>query len=369
MIIVGVGLAFFLSLLLLAKPKKSKADTILFAWMLVIGAHLLLFYLRSTDYGSFVPFLFGFDIPFPLLHGPFLFMYVASITGMEIKPRLLNSLHFLPFLMVFFFALPFFLQPFEAKVMVFQNKGAGHEQFSMINSVAIILSGVAYISASLYKLKKHRRNIGNIFSNTEKIKLNWLRYLTYGLAAVWCAVAFLGDFYIFASAVVFVFFIGFMGIRQAQIFSAEEEKIVAQPETVTPKAMQAEEPVKYGKSGLNDELLARIYRDLNVLMDEKKVYKESNISLSVLAKLIHTQPNYLSQTINEKTGGNFYNYINNLRIEEFKRLIMLSQNKNETILSVAYDCGFNSKSSFHKYFKQSTGQTPSQYINASKGPE
>jgi AraC-like DNA-binding protein len=75
-------------------------------------------------------------------------------------------------------------------------------------------------------------------------------------------------------------------------------------------------------------------------------------------------PNYLSQIINQKEKKNFYDFVNTYRFEEFKKLIAQQKNQQYTLLSLAYDCGFSSKSSFNRYFKKATGQTPSEYTTA-----
>jgi AraC-like DNA-binding protein len=121
---------------------------------------------------------------------------------------------------------------------------------------------------------------------------------------------------------------------------------------------------KYVKSGLTGEMALDLHRKLNKLMQEKKIYTESKLSLSELAKQLDTLPNYLSQVINEKEGKSFYDYINTLRIEEFKRLISKPENQKYTIESLSYECGFNSKSSFNKNFKKATVQSPSAYLQS-----
>ena len=70
--------------------------------------------------------------------------------------------------------------------------------------------------------------------------------------------------------------------------------------------------------------------------------------------------------VNKKVGKNFYDFVNQYRLEEFKRLLSDPKNRNLTLLSLAIDCGFNSKSSFNRHFKKVTGQTPSQYFAALK---
>ena len=120
---------------------------------------------------------------------------------------------------------------------------------------------------------------------------------------------------------------------------------------------------KYSKSGLTPEMAENLHGRLKKLMESEKIYTESELSLSELANLLNTLPNYLSQVINDKEGKNFYDYINMLRIEAFKTMVSRPENKKYTLLSLSYDCGFNSKSSFNKNFKKVTGQSPSEYLN------
>ena len=67
---------------------------------------------------------------------------------------------------------------------------------------------------------------------------------------------------------------------------------------------------------------------------------------------------------NEMEGKNFYNFINSLRIKEFIKIASLPENKKYTMISLAYDCGFSTKSTFNKHFKLQTGKTPTQFFNS-----
>jgi AraC-like DNA-binding protein len=260
--------------------------------------------------------------------------------------------------------IPFIVMPIETKVQIFNNDGQGYETYTILNFASILFSGIIYFVWTSILLKKHKKKIGNNFSNLDKINLNWLRYLTYGIGTIWLTVAFLSELYIFSSVVMFVLLLSFMGIRQTEIFTSKRDtENINTDEDDNANIQQKKETGKYDKSGLTNELSERIYTQLVSTMKNEAVYKDGNISLNALSALLRTRSNYLSQIINEKTGNNFYRYINNLRIAEFKRLISLPENKDEKILSLAFDCGFNSKSSFHKYFKQSTGQTPTEYLS------
>ena len=74
----------------------------------------------------------------------------------------------------------------------------------------------------------------------------------------------------------------------------------------------------------------------------------------------------ISQTINEVLGKNFYQLVNEYRVEEFKSLLQNAKWKKDTLLTLAMEAGFNSKSSFNRIFKEITGQTPSQYQKSLK---
>jgi AraC-like DNA-binding protein len=386
--IAGISIAFFLALLLLSKKNKTPADKILFAWLLVIGAHLALFTLRNVAQSLGYSYLLGIEIPFPLVHGPFLYLYTATMTNQLPADKKWGLLHFVvPILSVLLFS-GFFSLPAGQKVEVYKNKGAGYESFITINLIAIYISGIVYVCWCSLLLWKHRKNIEAEFSDTEKINLNWLRYLVYGIGVIWILVLASDDNWIFGSVVIFILLLGFFGIKQTGIFIPlnklskaqepvaplinqikEENKIhpeteavnetinVSEEEEITEKAKK-----KYSKSGLSDTDAEKIHAELTKLVNIDKVYTEPEITLSGLASKLNTHPNHLSQVINEREGKNFYDFINTLRIEEFKRLAAMPENKNYTILSLAYECGFNSKSSFNRYFKKVTGTPPSEHI-------
>ncbi|MBJ7428273.1 MAG: AraC family transcriptional regulator [Bacteroidia bacterium] len=101
-------------------------------------------------------------------------------------------------------------------------------------------------------------------------------------------------------------------------------------------------------------------------MQSEKLFINPELTLNDLAAALNVLPNHLSQVINSKENKNFYDYINQLRVEEFIRLIALSENQKFTLLSLAYECGFNSKTSFNRNFKKVTDLTPSEYIKQEK---
>ncbi len=350
--IAGASIAIFISALLFNKKQKSNSDVILLLWMLLMAAHLSLFY--ANYFGEIPPFLIGFHLPMPLLQAVFLYFYVASVTNQFPKKKAIVLIHLLPSLLSYLFLLPFFLLPAEEKVIILENKGKGYsELFGLINLIFIFASGVVYVCWSSYLIWKHKKNIRNQFSDIEDINLKWLQLLIYGIGGIWVIVIFFNNgTYIFTGVSIFVILIGFFGVQQRDIFS-----------NVKPLKLQPseEKKEKYASSGLSSEIAGNLYKNLIEQLTKESYYTESTLSLNDLAQKLDISPNYLSQIINEKEGKNFFDFINAFRVAEFKRLIAIPANQQYTLLALAYDCGFNSKSSFNRSFKKHTGITPSQY--------
>lgn len=372
---VGIVLAFFLGLLLFGKKNKTLADYILGCWLFWIGCHVWCYFLYVSGKIYDYPALLGLAIPMPLVHPFLLFFYTTALCWGRL-PRYWGA-HLLPVLACYLYMIPYYLEPAEQKIWIFQNKGAGYEAFLFLINIWISISGVGYTFFAQRLLIRHRRMIASLFSNQEKINLNWLQNLIYGLAFIWVAVLLELDSVVFGTAVLFVLFIGYFGIRQAGIFTNPSVLRLVQTEYAGVEFSEQSGPAfseiadtppssdrrKYEKSGLSPEAAEALHRELRHLMASQQLFKYPELSLTDLAERLDTHPNYLSQIINEKEGKNFYDYINSKRVETFLKMAADPQNRRFTLFALALECGFNSKSAFNRYFKKVTGFTPTTYLN------
>lgn len=121
---------------------------------------------------------------------------------------------------------------------------------------------------------------------------------------------------------------------------------------------------KYAKSGLSDNEVKSIEAALNAYIASEKPFLDPDLSLKKLAQQIDINPNQLSQVINTQTNKNFFDYINSHRIKELMQILKDQKSKKFTLLSLAYEAGFNSKSTFNSSFKKLTGLTPSEYMKS-----
>lgn len=382
--LIGLTITFFLAAVLLGKREKTSADYVLMIWLLVIGVHLALYYsVVSGRYLRF-PYLLGAEIPFPLAYGPFLYLYTVELTrpGPKVWRRLV---HFLPIVLAYLYVLPFYRLPVDRKIWVYQHQGEGFHNQQFVLLVAIILSGTLYALFSWNELRRHRKRIDYQFSNTENINLAWLRYLIAGISVIWLTIFLNGEEYIFGAVVVFVFFIGYFGIRQTGIFTDQPRLSLewgsaspavayapvnapARPESgevaiVEEEVAQQNAAGKYAKSGLNEGISRAIHQNLVSTMARERLFTNPELTLAELSEKLGTNANHLSQVINTIEEKNFYDYINALRIAEFIRISALPENQKYTLLHLALECGFNSKTSFNRNFKRHTGLSPSDFLS------
>ncbi|WP_109302106.1 helix-turn-helix domain-containing protein [Aquimarina sp. AU474] len=103
------------------------------------------------------------------------------------------------------------------------------------------------------------------------------------------------------------------------------------------------------------------FKELEFIMKEEKIYLDSNLGLENISKRLQISSNYLSQLINKLVGSNFSDYINSHRVEEVKSKLKDPDFSNYTILGIAMESGFNSKSPFYSAFKKHTGISPKEY--------
>lgn len=370
---IGFVITFFLAFLLLSKSNKTIADKILSFWLITIGFHLFLFYLFYTKIDYEYPHLLGINIPLPLFHGPFLYLYTKAVFN-QLKSWKINLLHFLPAIIAYASLIDFFKLSGEEKILSFENQGNDFKNILNIILVAIFSSGIIYVLLSILLIKKHKKSILNQSSSNKKINISWLNYLVYGIGISWFFVLYGNDEILFTVVVVFVIFIGYFGINQVGIFTntdllkLETESTFYTFTDSTLDSYIIEDKVqknqKYEKSGLKQETAVEIHKLLCQKIENEKWFTNSELTLVELAQNLNVLPNKLSQVINTFEGKNFYDYINSKRVELFLKLVENPENRKYTILSLAFDCGFNSKSSFNKHFKKITKQTPTVYISS-----
>lgn len=365
---IGIFLCFFLQFLLLTKKKSSASDKLLGVWMFVFGLHIFFYYLHWLDYWDIYPHLSGIHHPFPLLHGPFLYLYILFSLRENEPSNWLNYLHFTPALLFYIYMIPFlFFYTAEEKLMLNHGVIDDYSGFITFSIFAFVISAVSYAFASYRLLYQYESLTKQNFAYTESIDLNWLKFFIWGLGftvlvvtviiileeGFGVAFGFNTDPIYFMLLITFILYLGYSGIRHKNIFSDESGNGL--------KILDPKSPGEYNRSGLAIDDAVKYHKDLLELMKSVKPYLDPKLKLSDLAETLDVSVNHLSQVINQHEEKNFFDFVSSFRVEEFKTRASDPSNANYSILAIALDAGFNSKSSFNQVFKKSTGQTPSEY--------
>jgi AraC-like DNA-binding protein len=164
-----------------------------------------------------------------------------------------------------------------------------------------------------------------------------------------------------------LYLITLKGLTQPTLWQV---KAIGQKENIEKEILRVEEielnksnadRVKSQKTALANDKIGEMASQILQVMERDKLYMEAELTLQDLANRLQCPSHQVSLAINEGLNKNFYDVINGYRVEEAKRLLIDPKNQNFTILSVAFDAGFNSKTTFNTVFKKFTGLTPSEY--------
>ncbi len=231
--------------------------------------------------------------------------------------------------------------------------------------------GMIYTFFTIQVVRAYNNKIRNSYSNIERINLNWLRHLTIGLSIVWGVVVISYvvsavstkdiemDYMIYMTASVLIYSIGYLSLRQPQIFEPVIQKSETEP--AQESTTKTGEGTSYKKSGLTDEEAQNHLKNLLQMMDTDKAYLNSDLTLRDLAGKLSMSTHNLSEILNTRLNQNFYDFINRYRVEEVKRRLAENESEKYSLLAIAFDSGFNSKAGFNTIFKKQTNTTPSQY--------
>jgi AraC-like DNA-binding protein len=360
-ILLGIIQGFFIGLLLIMmKSPNLRANRFLGVLYFSFSISISHFFLLRTGLYYDLPHLIRVAFPSLFLFGPLFYFYVRILTDRSTRLRAIHLLHLLPFLITVLLSLPFYLSSVEAKLDYLENiSDMEGVHLGMIMGGVQLFHIFAYVVAIRKILRRYDQRIKQTKSSIERINLRWLWLCTaffigvFGLIFVLIVLQALGvptlEFYGIAIPIAvsfIIYFMGYLGLRQPEIFSASEE-------TGSGK--------KYARSTLSPERAAQQLEKLQAFMTDNKPYLESELTLTRLAEQLDVPPHHLSQMLNESLSQNFFDFVNSYRVEEAKQLLQVPDKSAYTVLALAEEAGFNSKTAFNTAFKRFTGETPTEY--------
>ncbi|MBC8152756.1 MAG: helix-turn-helix transcriptional regulator [Bacteroidetes bacterium] len=351
-------IGFFSAGLLFFAPTNQQANRFLAALMFSISCWLIdgLFRLANI-YGQNAG-LYFLPIFYSLGFGPLIYFYVRSLTDSQFNFRRRHGWHFLPVALQAGLYIFLTLQPYAFRNWFWQTI---HYPFTYrIEFDGTWLSLLVYVGLSLRLLQHYGRYVAENFSETSQLTLRWLRVLLIGLVLIcgqWTYEVILRDRfdsyynqdYSYWMLGVVVVAMGVVGLRQRNM-----AQVQFQPEAGEPT------PVGRPAPAVNADYLDRVRR----AMETDKLYLNPTLTLTELAHHVGLNPKVVSQVINTGLNQSFNDFVNAYRVGEVKQRLQTNDLTRFTLLGIALESGFNSKTTFNRIFKEHTGQSPSAFITA-----
>ena len=245
----------------------------------------------------------------------------------------------------------------------FLNEPNGNTILPALAAVLIIFQSVLYTGIAFLKIRRHQKHVQQFSSDTIDIDLGWLEriiIILFVTSLLFAAYSFLNNMPTPNASINFVqlvavFFIAYYSAKQKEIYPIDEKQR-------TELIAFNEAPLEDSKRKiLADHEIVVLKLQLTKLMEEHKPYLDSELNLVKLADLMSLTSHQLSYLINTGFQENFFQFINKYRVEKAKELLLNTGKDNLSMLGIAFESGFNSKTSFNTTFKKITNQTPSEF--------
>ena len=349
--IFSAAIGLFIAALAITKRNRATSDYLLAALNLMIFFMMIFthtFFMGYITQGTFAKIhVSGLSLTLPIFY-----LYIKSFSEYRLFHKPKTYVHTTLLIIVML-------------ALLFSQDQISESKWPIL--LLYLIAFPMYLALSLKQLSKHQAYILTKFSYTEDIDLSWLNRMLWGAGLIWLSMVI---FFIIPKRVLefdrsavlevpifltlfFKFYIGIYGVRQANILL---DPAIQPPEKVEPPLTSK----TYQQ--LSDERLENIAANIRKEVGEQQLFLDPEFNLKKLAEITDVPQVYISQVLNQHLGKNFYDFINEYRVEAFKQLIADAAHKKYSLLSLALEAGFKSKSSFNNAFKKYTGSTPSDYI-------
>ena len=356
--LLGAAQGLLLGLALLGSRSDSKtANRLLAALTFTISIVVSGAVLLTSDYVFVFPHLSRLHQPFVFLAGPLLFLYIRTLTSPETKLQKKDFFHFIPFAFCLIFLLPYYFQSAQGKIRILSFEYVGQlDQWYYIRSALFVAQLLIYLVLIALTIIKYSRSFKDRKSARDKVVLFEIRFFVIATSIRWVAIILrlvfqtIPNLLVPLGASLLIYALGYLKMRRSFLIERDESSTK-----------------KYEKSQLTPERAERYVNKLLQFMEKEKPFIDGDLTVQKLADKLSIPAPHLSQTINEHLGKSFPDFINSYRVEEAKKKLLNPAFKHLSILGIAEEVGFSSKSSFNAVFKKHTEMTPSEFRSALNG--
>jgi AraC-like DNA-binding protein len=371
--IAGALQGLFLTGVLLAQHSNRTANRLLAALMASFTIYLAWGPYYTAGIIRVFPHLFGISYLTPWVFGPLVYLYARAASDRSWRFTRRELVHFVPVAIAFTVMAPLYMMSGDDKIALWDAMGQGRPDPGMqaIDPLKYIV-GIAYSAATVLYLRRHRRDVEHSYSNIAHVNLRWLLWLSAATGGIWLLATGLRisqvstrirDGNITFAMALLVYGIGYMGLRQAEIFRYVTAEFPGVKDPNAGPAPGPDEPAatapQYERSGLRDQEAQLLKAALITVMEREQPWRESDLTLPDLAARVNSTPHKVSEVLNAQMGQTFYDFVSAYRVREVQRRIAAGEARSLKMLALAMDAGFSSKSTFNEAFKRHTRLTPS----------
>ena len=374
---VGALQGFLLTGVAVAQRNNQTAKRLLAALVAAFTIYLASSVYYATGLIRVYPHFFGVSYHLPWIFGPLVYLYAVAASDRAWRFEKRHLIHFVPVALSLAITAPYYVMSGADKIAMYDRFVAGDvpTRLAIIDPFKYV-SGIGYSVATFMYLRKHRRRVEDSYSNTARVNLAWLFWFAASAAAIWVMATTIRvtvanspvrDEQVTLAIALLVYGIGYMGLRQPEIFRYETAEHPVQFVVRTASLTLDEQPradpeaSRYERSGLGDTEAAELKTSLLALMGRDRPWTDCELTLADLAAKLGTTPHKLSEVLNGEIGRTFYDFVNGYRVRDVQRRIENGEARTRKMLALALDAGFASKSTFNQAFKKHTNQTPSDF--------
>lgn len=345
------------------KRGHESANQMLCVYLALIAYYLVVPEIIRNSQAEWKVHLIATSFPMLFLIGPFLLAYTQLVLASEIHLSRKFLLHFVPACLALLGFIPFYIKSGDEKNAIFESfRTLGMPiSFTIAWNLACVHI-ILYLGIILVKTRRYHTLLKQCYSNLERINLKWLEKFTFGNVVIW-VLYFIG--YILITLKIEIDPLGIIdqtfSILVSLLIFLMAYAAMEKPELFPGPVVPDDDVITVSRVTLSDSKRSDYQVRLEKVIQEQRPYLNPELSLQMLAVMTGIQSRELSQLLQACYSKNFYDYINMHRVKEFKSRIEKGDHKHLTIVGIARDCGFSSKSTFYETFKRFEGFTPSAY--------
>lgn len=367
---IGLAQSLFAAFALSTRRKVSLPDKLLVG-SLMLFAFKFVILMVHTEHQEFFDMQFSLGL-IPLTFGPLLYLYTSYLVSERTRFRNTDLLHFLPFVLITVVYFVFFQDVVDFSDETFLRQDE-HLWVRVSFSLVFFASVIVYTVLTFVKLISFRRNIDAQFSYHDMaLQLFWVNFIAvlFSLSGLVVILAGAYNAMMFQRLVdtsllshvgltMVAYAISYFGLRQPSLFRSEYVDLKA--DEAPSLRTNSSEDEKEIKARFTEEEAKALTERLIVHMSEERPYLNPELTLGELSAQVNLAKHELTELLNVHIGKNFFSFVNDFRLKAVIRRLANPDYDHLTIIAIANDCGFNSKSTFNSLFKQHTGHTPSDY--------